>query len=105
MCTHQTYTAPPGSAKSPGALAMSAGASLAVATEMAARRCPQKQHAAAGSNRAMMLATLMPTPRSLHDLWQEYEHGVGGRKAAMFFPILSAVPPSTSITKGKLCGI
>ncbi len=21
-------------------------------------------------------------PRSLHDLWQEYEHGVGGRKAA-----------------------
>ena len=65
----------------------------------------QQQHAAAGGDRAMMLATLMPTPRSLHDLWQEYEHGVGGRKAAMFFPILSAVPPSTSITKGKLCGI
>jgi hypothetical protein len=30
----------------------------------------------------MMLATLMPTPRSLHDLRQEYKHGVGGRKAA-----------------------
>jgi hypothetical protein len=34
----------------------------------------------------MMLATLMPTPRRLHDLWQEYEHGVGGRKAARLFP-------------------
>ena len=46
----------------------------------------QQQHAAAGGDRAMMLATLMPTPRSLHDLWQEYEHGVGGRKAARLFP-------------------
>ena len=43
------------------------------------------QQPAAGGDRAMMLATLMPTPRSLHDLWQEYEHGVGGRKAARFF--------------------
>jgi hypothetical protein len=33
----------------------------------------------------MMLATLMPTPRSLHDLWQEFQHGVGGRKAARLF--------------------
>ena len=41
------------------------------------------QHA--GGDRAMMLATLMPTPRSLHDLWQEYEFGVGGRKAAKLF--------------------
>jgi hypothetical protein len=39
----------------------------------------------AGGDRAMMLATLMPTPRSLHDLWQEYEFGVGGRKAAKLF--------------------
>jgi len=30
-------------------------------------------------------ATLMPTPRSLHDLWAEFEHGVGGRKAAKLF--------------------
>ncbi|KAI2500346.1 hypothetical protein MHU86_14154 [Fragilaria crotonensis] len=36
-------------------------------------------------DRAMMHATLMPTPRSLHDLWQEYEFGVGGRKAAKLF--------------------
>jgi len=41
------------------------------------------QHA--GGDRAMMLATLMPTPRSLHNLWQEYEFGVGGRKAAKLF--------------------
>ena len=33
----------------------------------------------------MMPATLMPTPRSLHDLWQEYQHRVGGRKAARLF--------------------
>jgi hypothetical protein len=39
----------------------------------------------AGGNRAMMLATLMPTPSSLHYLWQEYEFGVGGRKAATIF--------------------
>ena len=26
----------------------------------------------------MKLATLMPTPRRLHDLWQEFEFGVGG---------------------------
>jgi hypothetical protein len=39
----------------------------------------------AGGNRAMMLATLMPTPSSPHDLWQEYEFGVGGRKVAKIF--------------------
>jgi Transcriptional activator of glycolytic enzymes len=33
----------------------------------------------------MTNATLMPTPRSLHDLWQEYMHGVGGRKPARHF--------------------
>ena len=66
----------------------------------------QQQHAAAGAGDcAMMLATLMQSPRSLHDLWQEHEHGIGGRKAAWLFPILSAVAPSTSITEEKLCGI
>ena len=34
---------------------------------------------------AMMSTTLMATPRSPHDLWQEYHHGVGGRKAARLF--------------------
>jgi len=37
------------------------------------------------ANDLAMMATLMPTPRSLHDLWQEYHHGVGGRKAARLF--------------------
>ena len=48
----------------------------------------QQQHDAAAAgvgDHAMMLATLMPTPRSLHDLWQEFQHGVGGRKAARLF--------------------
>ena len=39
-----------------------------------------------GGDHAMMIeATLMPTPRSLHDLWNEYQQGVGGRKAAKLF--------------------
>jgi hypothetical protein len=45
---------------------------------------PQLQNAV--GDRAMMpAASLMPTPRSLHDLWQEFHHGVGGRKAARLF--------------------
>ena len=36
----------------------------------------------ASVNNVAMMATLMPMPRSLHDLWHEYHHGVGGRKAA-----------------------
>ena len=39
----------------------------------------------AAANDLAMMATLMPTPRSLHDLWQEYHHGVGERKAARLF--------------------
>ena len=38
----------------------------------------------AGDDLAVM-ATLMPTPRSLHELWLEFQHGVGGRKAARLF--------------------
>jgi hypothetical protein len=30
-------------------------------------------------------ATISPTPRTLHELWQEYEFGIGGRKAAKDF--------------------
>jgi hypothetical protein len=29
--------------------------------------------------------TLSPNPRDLHSLWQEYEFGIGGRKAARLF--------------------
>ena len=45
---------------------------------------PQQENA--GGDRAVMtMATLMATPRSLHDLWQEFQHGVGGRKVARLF--------------------
>ena len=37
------------------------------------------------ANDLSMVATLMPTPISLHDLWSEYLHGVGGRKPARLF--------------------
>ncbi len=40
----------------------------------------------AAANDLAMMATLMPTPRSLHDLWHEFHHGVGGKnKAARLF--------------------
>ncbi len=48
----------------------------------------------AAANDPAMMATLMPTPRSLHDLWQEYHHGVGGRKPLNFSPTLSEVARS-----------
>jgi hypothetical protein len=32
-----------------------------------------------------MPATLSPTPRTLYLLWDEYEQGIGGRKAARLF--------------------
>ena len=45
---------------------------------------PQQENA--GGDRAVMtMATLMATSRSIHDLWQEFQHGVGGRKAARLF--------------------
>ena len=37
------------------------------------------------TNEAGPLATLSPHPRSIHSLWQEYEFGIGGRKAAKDF--------------------
>jgi hypothetical protein len=67
-------------------LAMQPTRNLAVLATTATNQQNQGGVAAhAGGDRAMMLATLMPTPRSLHDLWQEYEFGVGGRKAAKLF--------------------
>ena len=39
----------------------------------------------AAANDLAMMATLMPTPRSLHNLWHDFDHGVDGRKAARLF--------------------
>ena len=41
--------------------------------------------AAAGNGGGIDNATLSPTPRNLYLLWQEYQHGIGGRKAAKLF--------------------
>jgi hypothetical protein len=41
--------------------------------------------AAVGQDNRNPAATLSPTPRTLYVLWEEYQHGVGGRKAARFF--------------------
>jgi hypothetical protein len=40
---------------------------------------------AAGNNAGEEVATLSPTPRCLYVLWQEYQYGIGGRKAARLF--------------------
>jgi hypothetical protein len=58
----------------------------------------------------MMLVTLMPTARSLHDLWQEFQGrsfstGLVGEKLQGFSPTLSMVIPSIAITGKRLCGI
>jgi hypothetical protein len=43
----------------------------------------QLNNVAAGNNGGV--ATLSPTPRCLYTLWQEYQHGIGVRKAARLF--------------------
>lgn len=42
-------------------------------------------HRAGGQQPAPAPATLMNCPRDLYVLWQEYQHGIGGRKAARLF--------------------
>ena len=43
-------------------------------------------------------ATLLPFPRNLHTLWNEYEFGIGGRKAAKDF-----TPQERGRVKHKYC--
>lgn len=44
-----------------------------------------QQHDAVEQEHGNPAATLSPTPRTLFVLWEEYQHGVGGRKAARLF--------------------
>jgi hypothetical protein len=55
-----------------------------IALQPAQRPCGANGPAGEGAN-ANFAATLSPTPRTLHELWQEYEFGIGGRKAAKDF--------------------
>ena len=74
-------------AMQPVGMAQHVAAAAAVGTvglQQQQQKVPAAAAAAAGDPN-MMPATLMPTPRSLHDLWEEYQHGVGGRKAAKLF--------------------
>jgi hypothetical protein len=41
--------------------------------------------AAEPTQAAYASATLCPNPRTLYNLWEEYKHGIGGRKAACLF--------------------
>ncbi len=49
--------------------------------------------------------TLMPHPKSLYDLWNEYLNGVGGESLQGFSPLLSEGVSSISIPEGRWCGI
>jgi hypothetical protein len=49
--------------------------------------------------------TLMPHPKSLYDLWNEYLNGMGGESLHGFSPLLNEDGSSTSIPGGRWCGI
>jgi hypothetical protein len=57
------------------------------ARQLAARAAQQNQNNIGGGLlvRPQAQAELSPTPRSLYVLWQEYNEGIGGRKAARLF--------------------
>jgi hypothetical protein len=48
---------------------------------------PEEAEVEAGNNNAQTIfaATLSAKPRSLQVLWEEYERGIGGRRAARLF--------------------
>jgi hypothetical protein len=52
---------------------------------VARRANNQEAEAAAEPNQAPYASTLCPNPRTLYNLWEEYENGIGGRKAASLF--------------------
>jgi hypothetical protein len=55
------------------------------ARQLAARPLQNRNNNGGGLVRPQVQAELSPTPRSLYILWQEYNEGVGGRKAARLF--------------------
>ena len=46
-------------------------------------------------------ATLSPTPRSLHVLWEEWENGIGGRKPASTFTVQESGHKSSKSTYSR----
>mgnify|MGYP002809714022 CR=1 FL=1 len=58
-----------------------------------------------GGAGAAVPATLSPTPRTLYLLWDEYEHGIVGRKAARLFQERKEGESSTSIIEERSFGI
>jgi hypothetical protein len=62
-----------------------------------------QQFGAAGGNHARMLATLMPTPRSFHDLWQEHQHGLVRKSNKQAFIPLTAWLFESLLSQTKYC--
>ena len=48
-------------------------------------RQANNQEAGAAAEQVIFASTLCPNPRTLYNLWEEYERGIGGRKAASLF--------------------
>jgi hypothetical protein len=62
------------------------------------------QQQAGPANIAVGGGTLSPLPRTLYDLWVEYQTGIGGRKAARNLQPKNAVPTNTGTTGGSMFG-
>ncbi|KAI2509491.1 hypothetical protein MHU86_4868 [Fragilaria crotonensis] len=93
----------------PGGAAATAAATAATAAAIAAAAAGADDQGAKALERALLRpalamtnpATLMPNPRSLHDLWNECLHGVGGRKPARLSPKPSEGRLSISTRDGR----
>lgn len=55
----------------------------------------------AAAAQRQLLATLSPCPRNLFDLWKEYTHGIGGRKAAKNFTLVERGKNKCSYSRRK----
>jgi hypothetical protein len=58
----------------------------------------------AAANNLAIMATLMPMPKSLHNLWHQFHHGVGGRKAARLFSYSEQGRSKHRYHDGRWCG-
>ena len=54
-------------------------------TRAAAAAVAYGPNGGAGAGAVPCVTTLTANPRTLHLLWEEYEHGIAGRKAARIF--------------------
>eukprot|EP00980_Cylindrotheca_fusiformis_P002537 scaffold596_cov87-Cylindrotheca_fusiformis.AAC.7 len=74
----------------------------ASATAVAATTTNNHHHHPAASAASAGIATLSPSPRNLYTLWDEYIHGIGGRKAAQHFTMAERGKVKHKFTRRKI---